>query len=120
MSHHFETGAPLPDELAAALSRSKKAHVGLLNKRQIVFAMFDQYLHSSHGPVDSGAIAADTHAEFMGLPVSPGTNFAASFGHLAGGYDAAYYCYIWSEVRACVCVCVCVCACVCVCVCVCV
>ena len=35
MSGHFETGEPLPEELAARLAKSRRAHSGLFNTRQV-------------------------------------------------------------------------------------
>mmetsp|Transcript_18920 Transcript_18920/g.40817 ORF Transcript_18920/g.40817 Transcript_18920/m.40817 type:complete len:718 (-) Transcript_18920:432-2585(-) len=97
MSRHHETGEPIPDELLNALLASRTANAGILNMRQIVLATFDQRIHSV-GEADTAAVLAEVTAELMRIPATPGTNMAASFGHMGGGYDAQYYGYMWSEV----------------------
>jgi len=98
MSGHFEDNSKkLPDDLLNKLIAAKNANAGLLNKRQIVFALLDQRMHS-RSEADTTEICRQTQKEITGFEETAGTNFVASFGHLAGGYDATYYGYMWSEV----------------------
>ncbi|KAJ0407668.1 hypothetical protein ATCC90586_001850 [Pythium insidiosum] len=97
LSSHYETKEQLSDELIARLISTKNANTGLLNKRQILFATFDQHIHAKPKS-DTAKVLKQLQSEIMLIDMTPGTNFAASFGHLAGGYDAQYYGYMWSEV----------------------
>ncbi len=86
-------------ELLQKMVAAKDASAGMFNTRQIVFGLFDQTLHTLMSDADLKALDSakyfgDTWNELMGLQVTAGTNFAASFGHLAGGYDAQYYGYM--------------------------
>jgi len=106
MSGHYKDGSAIPDELLDKLIASNKANAGIFNLRQILLGTFDQTIHTgaasadaaSDAGVDTAAVFSDLGAQIMGIPATPGTNMAASFGHLAGGYDAQYYGYMWSEV----------------------
>jgi hypothetical protein len=52
-----------------------------------------QYIHT-HPSADTAAVYEQICAEHWPIRPTPGTNFAAGFGHLAGGYDAQYYGYM--------------------------
>jgi Zn-dependent oligopeptidase len=61
----------------------------------VLLATFDQRLHTlpattsaASAPPDTGALLTELHDRILRIPLTPGTNFAASFGHLAGGYSS--------------------------------
>jgi thimet oligopeptidase len=97
MSGHYQTGAPLPEHILEKLVAAKNANAGIFNFRQMFFGIFDQTIHSMSSANTEQVYNSLMHKVFQ-VPPSPGTNGSASFGHLAGGYDATYYGYLWSEV----------------------
>lgn len=97
--HVDDHNKKLPDEMLQKLLAAKNANAGLFNKRQITFGMFDQQIHTVD-KVDTATTFSQVSKQIFGIESTPNTNFAATFGHLAGGYDCGYYGYLWSEVFA--------------------
>jgi saccharolysin len=101
LSGHYKSGEELSDELIDSLIRSKHANAGTFYSRQLFFGLFDFTLHTTNEPLDIAKVWNDLKVQitFMdqGGIISHGYS---SFGHLAGGYDAGYYGYLWSEVFA--------------------
>ncbi|KAK7099636.1 hypothetical protein V1264_022721 [Littorina saxatilis] len=97
MSSHYKTWDAIPDNLMECLMRSRVANAGVFNLRQITLATFDQTIHTQ-SQVDTAKVLSEVSERVMGIKPTPGTNMAAAFGHMAGGYDAQYYGYLWSEV----------------------
>ncbi len=90
----------MPDDLIKRIVAARKFDAGVKYSRQVFLATFDQALHTHGEKVDPDAIDHQLRGEIMGYPVNADEHFAASFGHLMGGYDAGYYGYLWSEVFA--------------------
>ncbi|KAK3755599.1 hypothetical protein QZH41_017596 [Actinostola sp. cb2023] len=97
ITHTQRDGSAIPDEMLDKLIASRNANTGLFNSRQIMLATFDQKIHTTP-KADTAKVYAETSERILHIPATPDTNMSASFGHLAGGYDAQYYGYLWSEV----------------------
>jgi Zn-dependent oligopeptidase len=96
-ARHHETGEPIPAALMEGLVAARQLNDAMWHLRQIQFGLLDQALHGPEEEKDLDAIQLESTAVSL-LPHQEGTFHPASFGHLMGGYDAAYYGYIWSEV----------------------
>ncbi len=93
----------LPFDIVEKLNAANKAQAGWFYRRQLLFGITDLTLHHQ-SDVDSIAnnIADVTNgiADRVFLSYPENTSYLASFGHIAGGYDAGYYGYAWADVIA--------------------
>jgi oligopeptidase A len=115
---HHETGAKLPDDVFGRMIAARRFMGGWAQMRQLSFGTVDLALHGELAPrlrAEAGrGSTAEAHArqgaEVMAFGTerfaafAPAPRFAelhvlSSFTHIfAGGYAAAYYSYLWSEV----------------------
>lgn len=100
---HHETGEAMPQHLVDKLHASEQFNEGFQTSEYLAAAMLDQAWHSITADVavtDVGEFEANALAA-AGLdnPAVPTRYSSTYFAHtFAGGYDAGYYSYIWSEV----------------------
>ncbi len=101
-ARHWETGEPLPEPIFRRMHAAKRFMKGWMQMRQLGFGTLDLALHTRFDPKGDGD-PLEWVTELL-VPLSPDRHFAAqhplaSFLHLfSGGYAAAYYSYLWSEV----------------------
>lgn len=103
ISEHYETGAPLPDDLYEKMLASKHFQTGMQMVRQLEFALFDFRLHMEFDPNGSKKqiqeVLDKVRAAVAVYKVPSFNRFQHSFSHIfAGGYSAGYYSYKWAEV----------------------
>jgi thimet oligopeptidase len=88
----------LDGDMIKRLDEARRFGRGIRYARQHLFADFDMALVG-----EKSAPAIEVWKRLEGatpLGHVDGTMFPASFAHLAGGYAAGYYGYMWSEVMA--------------------
>ena len=100
---HYKTGEPMPKELVEKLKKSRTFNEGFATAEYLEAALVDQAWHTL--PADAPLQEANKFEpealkrfkiEIAEVPPRYHTTY---FSHIwAGGYSAAYYAYLWSEV----------------------
>ncbi|KAK9888742.1 hypothetical protein WA026_000969 [Henosepilachna vigintioctopunctata] len=96
-ARHYETNAPIPEEMLQRLCASKKVFTACETKMQIFYSVLDQLFHSED-PYSKNvpeAVAA-IQEQYYGLQYVPNTAWHLRFSHLVG-YGAKYYSYLVSR-----------------------
>ncbi|WP_295639114.1 M3 family metallopeptidase [uncultured Methylibium sp.] len=93
-----KTCEPVPADLLERAIRSRSFAKGLQFSRQHLYASYDLALYSKAAPEPMSTWARMEGATPLGH--EKGTMFPAAFAHLAGGYGAGYYAYLWSLATA--------------------
>lgn len=96
ISQHYQTGAPLPDDMIDNMIAARDHNIAMFTGGQISYGLYDMTLHGPNAQMSLSDIwkAANAHRP---IPRIEGTFMPATFDHLMGGYDAGYYSYLWSD-----------------------
>jgi peptidyl-dipeptidase Dcp len=99
---HYQTGAPMPEELLQRLVAARNFNKGFATVEYVASAMVDLDFHSlpSPGDIDTTAFEKAALSQIQMPDEIAMRHRPPHFGHIfsGGGYAAAYYSYMWSEV----------------------
>jgi peptidyl-dipeptidase Dcp len=98
---HYKTGEPMPEALIAKLTSARRFNQGWATVEYTASALVDLKLHLDPSPADVEVVAFERQElARIGMPDAIAMRHRAPhFQHIfSGGYSAAYYSYLWSEV----------------------
>ena len=92
------TCKPVPDEMVDKARAAREFGKGMQVARQQLYAAYDLALHGPGAPDPMETWEKMEGATALGYVA--GTTFPTGFAHVAGGYGAGYYGYLWSQAVA--------------------
>ena len=99
---HYQTGEPMPEELLKRLIAARNFNQGCMTVEYLASAMVDLEFHSlpSADNIDATTFETETLTRIHMPKEIVMRHRPPHFGHIfsGGGYAAAYYSYMWSEV----------------------
>jgi peptidyl-dipeptidase Dcp len=98
---HYKTGEPMPAALVDKLLKARRFNQGWATVEYTASALVDLKLHLDPSPDEIDVVAFERQElKRIGMPDAIGMRHRTPhFQHIfSGGYSAAYYSYLWSEV----------------------
>lgn len=96
MGKHYETGKTIPQEMIDQVISSRTFMENFFMLRQFTLAKIDMEIYTNPKKVKQiNKVYKDISKRYV-LPVDPSNLQPASFSHIASGYSAGYYSYMWS------------------------
>jgi peptidyl-dipeptidase Dcp len=98
---HYKTGEPMPETLIAKLLNARRFNQGWATVEYTASALVDLKLHLDPSPDEVDIVAFEREElKRIGMPEAITMRHRTPhFQHIfSGGYSAAYYSYLWSEV----------------------
>ena len=99
---HCETGAAMPQEMAAKIKLAKDFNCGYEKAEVLAAAQLDMQWHTltANAPLQDSAVFEQAALAGKGLAIDaiPPRYRSSYFAHIwGGGYSSGYYAYLWSE-----------------------
>jgi peptidyl-dipeptidase Dcp len=98
---HYKTGEPMPEALVDKVLTARRFNQGWATVEYTASALVDLKLHLDPSPDEVDVVAFEREElKRIGMPDAIGMRHRTPhFQHIfSGGYSAAYYSYLWSEV----------------------
>ncbi len=98
---HYKTGEPMPEALLGKLLSARRFNQGFATVEYAASALVDLKLHLDPSPGDIDVVAFERRElDRIGMPEAIVMRHRSPhFQHIfSGGYSAAYYSYLWSEI----------------------
>ena len=98
---HYKTGEPIPEALLDKLIRARRFNQGFATVEYTASALVDLKLHLDPAPGDVDVVGFERQElQRIGMPEAIAMRHRTPhFQHIfSGGYSAAYYSYLWSEI----------------------
>jgi len=98
---HYKTGEPMPEALLSKLLNARRFNQGFATVEYAASALVDLGLHLDPSPGDVDVLAFERQElARIGMPEAIAMRHRTPhFQHIfSGGYSAAYYSYLWSEI----------------------